>query len=68
MDKPVTISPTEAAPLLEMDRATLEAWIKQGNCPFGQYIRKEGNHKGTYKIFRERMRAYVSAQDMGQAV
>jgi hypothetical protein len=43
---------------------TLEAWIKQGNCPFGVYIKKEGRTHGSYTIFRAHFEAYMSAQDM----
>jgi hypothetical protein len=60
----VTLSPAEVASLVEMDRATLEAWIRQDTCPFGEYIKKEGNRKGCYKIFKARFEAYMSAQDM----
>ena len=60
----VTISTTEASKILEMDRATLEAWIRQGNCPFGVYVRKEGNAKGSYHIFTVRLEAYLKAKDM----
>jgi len=62
----ITIDPRKAVELLhcEMDRATLEAWIRQGNCPFGVFVKKEGKQRGHYVIFRERLEAYISAQDL----
>lgn len=62
----ITLTPTEAVTILnhEMDRVTLEAWIKQGNCPFGNYVKKEGCQRGHYIVWRERLKAYASAQDL----
>lgn len=59
-----TMSTTDAAPSVDMTRNELEAWIRQGNCPFGVYIRREGSHRGAYKVFPKRLKAYVDAQDM----
>lgn len=44
---------------------TLEAWIKQGNCPFGVYIKKEGRTHGSFTIFRTRFERYMAGLDMG---
>lgn len=43
---------------------TLEAWIKQGNCPFGVYIKKEGRTHGSFTIFRERFERYMAGMDI----
>lgn len=54
----------EAAPLLGMDRKTLMAWIRMKICPFGAYIREEGQKAGHYYINRTRLEAYLSGEDM----
>ena len=43
---------------------TLETWIRQGNCPFGVYVKKEGHSYGSYIIIRQRFEKYMSGEDM----
>lgn len=54
-----------AAKRIGMKADTLEAWIKQGDCPFGIYIKKEGRTHGSFTIFRARFERYMVAGDMG---
>lgn len=65
----IVITPTQAAEMLngELNRFILEAWMRQGDCPFGKYIKKEGCNRGKYIIFKERLEAYIKAQDLKAA-
>lgn len=47
---------------------TLEAWIKQGDCPFGIYIKKEGRTHGSFTIFRARFEKYMAGNDIGPTI
>ncbi len=49
-------------------RPALEAWIRSGKCPFGEYIRQEGKSVGRYIIFDSRLRAYLGAEDLRRGV
>lgn len=63
----------EAASILGMDMETLMAWLRQKDssgrpiCPFGIYIKREDATRGCYKVYRERLSAYLTAQDMKPA-
>lgn len=57
------LTPTVAAPRLNMTAAQLMAWIRTEKCPFGIYLKKEGNRRGEYIIFETRMEAYLNADD-----
>lgn len=59
-----SVGTIEAAQLLEMTRVILEQWLRMGNCPFGAYIRLDGKKQGSYYINRNRLEAYITAQDM----
>lgn len=61
------ISVAVAAKRIGMKIVTLEAWIKQGNCPFGVYIKREGRTHGSFTIFRARFEKYMAGEDMGEA-
>ncbi len=50
----------ERLPDYKMARPLLEAWIRSGKCPFGQYVRQEGKERGTYIIFPERLKVFLS--------
>jgi hypothetical protein len=60
----LTLTPFEASQIVGINRFQLESWLKQGNCPFGVYIKKEGNLRGHYVIYRARLEAYVKGSDM----
>lgn len=50
-------------------QASLQAWVRSGRCPFGEYIRKPGTSRGQYLLFRERIRKYFKpSHDIGRAV
>ena len=53
------LTPTIAAPKLGMTAAALMAWIRTSECPFGIYLKQEGNSRGEYIIFETRMEAYI---------
>ncbi len=53
-----------AAKQIGMKVDTLEAWIKQGDCPFGVYIKKAGRTHGSFTIFRTRFEKYMAGGDM----
>lgn len=63
----------EAAKILHIRLDTLMAWIQEVDkngrpvCPFGKYIKREGNHRGHYIILRERLNAYISGADLKEA-
>jgi hypothetical protein len=63
MEKAI-LSPREAEPMVGMNRASLEAWIRSGKCPFGVYVKKDGREKGHFYIYRARLNAYITASDM----
>ena len=54
----------KAAPLIGLDRKTVMSWIRSGTCPFGAYIRDDGQKRGHYYINRTRLEAYLSGEDM----
>lgn len=56
---------TAAAPLVSMSAAQLMAWIRDGKCPFGIHLIKEGNRRGEYIIFEKRMNVFIEGADMG---
>lgn len=58
------LTPTIAAPLIGMTAASLMAWIRSDTCPFGIYLKKEGNSRGEYIIFKKRMEAFINAEDL----
>lgn len=37
----------------QINPIALQAWIRQGNCPLGVYIKKEGKRRGDYKCFKD---------------
>lgn len=51
----IFISTKKACELLnnEINPTSLQAWIRQGNCPLGIYIKKEGAERGSYKCFSD---------------
>ncbi|MBQ2775426.1 MAG: hypothetical protein IJF40_06045 [Clostridia bacterium] len=58
----------EAAQMLEMGHEELRAWLRSRNPPpFGSYVKEEGKKQGRYIIYRSRVLAYLSAQDMQSA-
>lgn len=57
------LTPTIAAPKLGMTAAQLMAWIRTEKCPFGIYLKREGNSRGEYIMFEKRMEAYINADD-----
>ena len=58
------LTPTLAAPKLGMTAAALMAWIRTEKCPFGIYLKQEGNSRGGYTIFEKRMEAYIKGEGL----
>ena len=73
--KPGTLTATQAVEIIrtqygeDIARQSLEAWLRSGRCPFGEYIRNPGSQRGHYLIFRSRMEFYFKPQhDIGRAL
>lgn len=51
----IFITTKEACEILnnEICPTALQAWIRQGNCPLGVYIKKSGTRRGNYKCFKD---------------
>lgn len=58
------LTPTIAAPKLGMSAAALMAWIRTEKCPFGIYLKKEGNRRGEYIMFEKRMQVFIEGMDI----
>lgn len=52
----------EAAEKLGMSKQSLRLWIASGKCPFGIATKKYT--KNNYKIFTNRLEAFLNADDM----
>lgn len=51
----IFISTNEACEILnhEINPIALQAWVRQGNCPLGVYVKKEGKMRGSYHFYRD---------------
>lgn len=58
------IGPTSAGTYL--NKETLRAWLRSGNCPFGCMVATEEHNPARSKclIFRRRFEAYINGMDM----
>ena len=59
------LTPSDIAPRLEMSRMEVEALIRTGKCPLGEYIIRDGCERGHYHIVRERYERYMAGGDKG---
>ena len=69
------LTPSEAVRFIieqygeQLTETSLKAWMRSGRCPFGEYVRKPGNQRGQFLIFRERIDRYFRPQhDIGRAL
>lgn len=56
-----TLSPKEAAELLNMDLLTLRCWIQDGKCPFGYYYKRKYAKRGSYIISKSKLMDFIGA-------
>ncbi len=67
------ITMAETAEILHISQSMLMRWLQQTDangrpiCPFGCYVRLDGNRKGHYIIIRARLEKYLSGADMGES-
>lgn len=51
----IFITVQEACQILgnEICPTALQAWIRQGDCPLGFYVKREGKRRGNYKCYKD---------------
>jgi hypothetical protein len=64
MPKTSRITIASVCEKMMIKRPMLEAWIRSGKCPFGEYIREEGKSIGSFYIHPGRFAAYHNAADL----
>jgi hypothetical protein len=64
MTKTRSVTCSEAAEMLGMDKNIMSRWVRTGRCPFAEYITDGSKSRGHYFIHRARLERYITGEDM----